>query len=346
MNVPDTKILNVFIVESRFQALVALLIARSALNSENLVFYYAEETGNFINKFPFVHSHYLGPKISSGPWKRPRKLLRMVNLIEKTVAQYEGKVESVNVFVANLKTHLLNYSVNRLRKTVNWTPISFNIITDGTFNFKRYPMPADYPAKMAKIARKLPYRLPGLDFYIYSGDLQGIEDPLIHQIYLLPHSPHEYNAEHIVDVPIVDLGLTVQHNASNKPRALVIGERLFAKEYLTEAEENDVNQIIADLLTARDISDVDFVKHPNAPTNAVPQPWYTLIDTQDPVEIRLMEQHYDVVIASVSTALMTARMLCPTTTEVISVGLERCAGRKKTIREVEKAFRGLGVILI
>lgn len=340
------KTLNVFIVESRFQALVSLLIAKSAANSDNLVFYYAEETGSFIGKFPFVQAHYLGPKITAGPWKRPRKLRRMVKQIEKTVSDYAGKVDAVNVFVANLKTHLLNYSVNRLRNTVTWAPLSFSIITDGTFNFKRYAMPADYPAKMAQTARKLPYRLLGLDFYIYSGDLQGIEDPLISKIYLLPKSPHDYSPERVVDVPVVDLGIEANQPPENSKRALVIGERLFAKGYLTEAEEQEVNQQIAQLLRDRGISSVDFVKHPNAPTDAMPQPWYNPIATQDPVEVHLMEHHYDIVIASVTTALITARMLCPASTAVISVGLERCAGRKHTVREVEKTLRGLGVEMI
>lgn len=340
------KTLNVFIVESRFQGLVALLIARSVADSDNLVFYYAEETGNFIRKFPFVQAHYLGPKITRGPWKRPRTLRRMMNQIEQTVGHYRGKARTVNVFVANLKTHLLNYSVQRLRQTVDWVPPTFNIITDGTFNFKRYAMPDDYPVKMLQTARKLPYRLLGLDFYIYSGDWQGIEDPLISTIYLLPKSPHEYDSTRVADVPIVDLGMTTLEDGHHGPRALVIGERLCAKGYLTDAEEQAVNQQIGELLQARGITTVDFVKHPNAPTDHLPQPWYHPVITKDPVEIWLMEHRYDVVISSVTTALITARMLCPASTDVISVGLERCAGRKKTVREVEKAFRGLGITII
>ncbi len=346
------KTLNVFIVESRFQALVALLIARSFSDSENLLFYYAEETGSFIQRFPFVKAEYLGPKITSGPWKRPRKLRRMVKQIEQRVESYRNnhgdkKIGEVNVYVANLKTHLLNYSANRLRNSVDWAPVTFNVITDGTFNFKRYAMPDNYPAKLQATARKLPYRLLGLDFYIYSGDWQGIEDPLINRIYLLPQSPHEYAPERVVDVPVVDLGIKSSQPANTQQkRALVIGERLFAKNYLTEEEEQQVNQQIANTLMARGIRTVDYVKHPNAPASDKLPPQYSTITTQDPVEIRLMEHHYDVVIASVTTALITARMLCPASTDVISVGLARCAGRKKTVLEVEKAFRGLGVELI
>lgn len=338
--------LNVFIVESRFQALVALLIARSQPDATHLVFFQDEDMGSFVCRFPFVQAIRLAADIRTGPWKRPRKLRRRVQQINDTVQQYRGTATQVNVFVANLKTHLLNYSVNRLRTTVNWAPVSFQILTDGTFNFRRYPMTDPWRAEMHKVAGKWRYRLLGLTFYEYQGDLQGIEDPLISRIWLLPHSPHQYDPARVVDVPVVDLGLRNQTAKPDGTRALVIGERLCAKAYLDAEEEQQVNQQIADLLATRGITHVDFVKHPNAPTDEITRHGYNTVNTQDPVEIRLMTHDYDVVIASVTTALITARMLCPATCEVISVGLERCAGRKPTVREVEQAFRGLGVVLI
>lgn len=338
--------LNVFIVESRFQALVALLIARSQPHNTHLVFYQNEDMGSFVSRFPFVQAIYLGPDITAGPWKRPRKLRRMVQQIERTVHSYRNQVQRVTVFVANLKTHLLNYSVNRLQQTIGWAPLSFHIITDGTFNFRRYAMTDTWCAEMHKVANKWRYRWLGLHFYVYQGDLHGIEDPLIERIWLLPHSPHQYDPTRVVDVPVVDLGLRQPADHQQGQRALVIGERLCAKGYLNEQEEQQVNQQIADLLQERGITHIDFVKHPNAPTDEMPSSKYTPIVTQDPVELRLMAHDYDVVIASVTTALITARMLCPSHCEVISVGLERCAGRKHTVREVEQAFRGLGVVMI
>lgn len=346
MNTTDASVLNVFIVESRFQALVALLIARSQPDATHLVFYQNEDMGSFISRFEFIQAIYLGPDITTGPWKRPRKLRRMVQHIANTVDSYRHRTTRVNVFIANLKTHLLNYSVNRLRHTVNWAPISFQIITDGTFNFRRYDMTEKHRREQRNVAGKWRYRWLGLALYVYDCDLHGIEDPLIDKIWLLPHSPHQYDPARVTAVPVVDLGLRHPDAPQQETRALVIGERLCAKGYLDDTEERQVNQQIADVLQAKGITHVDFVKHPNAPRDDTAQPWYTPIITQDPVELRLMSHDYRVVIASVSTALITARMLCPPSCEVISVALERCAGRKQTVREVEQAFRGLGVVLI
>lgn len=336
--------LNVFIVETRFQALVSLLIAKSQPDSDNLICHYREEIGSFLGRFDFVRAKTVDTRLKKGLWRRQRRIRNVLNTVLAEIRQYPD-ARDVHFHTTKLQGPLFNYYVNFLRKRVTWATMHFNIITDGTFNFHRGDMTDSDRRVHDEKPGNLLYRLFGLDFYPYDGDRFGIEAAVIERIYLLPNAPHEYDASRVFPVPIVDLGICQQENGG-EPRALVIGEKLRDKDYFTAEDEVQVSAQIAELLQARGITRVDYVKHPLAIYPDLQQPEYRELKTDFPVEVCIMENRYRVIVGVISTALFTARLLSDSECEVLSVGLERCTGRNDLAHKIKKAYQGMGVTII
>jgi hypothetical protein len=342
-----SKTLNLFVVESRFQALVALMIARNQPESDNRVFYVQEDIGAFTQQFPFVRSVFLGNKIRHGICKRARTLKQRVNRLcsEVTAA---GATTHIHYHCANLKTPLLNYPIAALKKQFPNSNITVNIITDGTSNFKRKSMSDKAAQRLQLLSQRKLYRWLGLNFTLFNRERFGIDADIVQRIYLLPGAPHEYDASRVVAVPIEDLSLpaTQTHSVNHMHdglRALVIGEKLTERGWLTTDNEQRISADIAQLLHDNGIIDIDYVPHPTATHLDLWQDHYTRVITQDPIELRLMQHRYTVIFGIASTALFTARLLQPKDGKTISIGLHCLTGRNALAETIGVAFAGMGI---
>ncbi len=341
--------LNVFIVETRFQALVALLIARSMPDTDNLVCHYREEIGSFLSRFPFVRAKAIAIEPLAGLFRRQRLIRRVLHAVLDEIRHFPMARE-VHLHTTKLQGPLFNYYVNFLRQHVTWANMHFNIITDGAFNFHRGNMSDSDSRTMQRKDGNLLYRLFGLTFYPYSGDRFGIEADVIEKIYLLPKAPHEYDltraaGSRVLDIPLVDLGLTRQATSTGK-RGLVIGEKLIDKGYLSEAEELQVAETIGNRMKAHGITQVDYVKHPLSDHPSLRLPWYTDLVIDGPVEIAIMENDYSVIAGVRSTGLFTARLLSSDHCDVLSVGIDLCRNRRELAMKIKQAFLGMNISVI
>lgn len=334
--------LNLFVVESRFQALVSLMIARSQPEATSIICYYLEEIGQFTRQFPFVRSVYLGDKIRLGPWKRERTLKRQLQTLYRETVR-AGVFTAIHYHCANLKTPLLNYPIRYLQTRLPQTPITVNIITDGTANFQRHSLSENTIRRQARLANKSVNRLFGLAFTPFNRERRGIDADIVRYIYLLPGAPHEYDAGRVVTVPIVPLSDAISSAAGTKPRALVIGEKLTDRGYLSTADERTIAAALAGIIRACGITQVDYARHPTASHPDLLQPGYTEIITHDPIEMRIMQHPYQLVCGIASTALLTARLLQPKGGRTVSMGLARCSGRNALTARIRQAFVGMGI---
>lgn len=340
-----SRTLNLFVVESRFQALVSLMIARSQTDSDAIIGFYLPEIGQFLQQFPWVQPLYLGKKVRVGPWKRERTLKRRLHTLFRAVTR-AGIPGEIHYHCANLKTPLLNYPIRYLQKRLPDTTLSVNIITDGTANFQRYSLSEKTTRKLERLARKPVRRLLGLDFCPFNRERRGIDADIVRRIYLLPGAPHEYDASRVVDLPLVPLANNTDSSGDAGRRALVIGEKLTDRGYLSPADERAVASTIANLIRTSGIGQVDYIRHPTAQHPDLLQPGYTEIITHDPIEIRLMQHTYSLICGTASTALLTARLLQPACGRTVSVGLARCSGRNALAARIGQAFAGMGIEIV
>lgn len=337
--------LNVFVVETRFQALVSLLIARSQPDADSLIVYYLPNIGPFVDRFRFVRGLYVDPSEGRFLFARQRKIRRILQRVLREIRAYPAAT-TVDVYCAKFQGSLFNYYIRFLQDRLAGVRVRFNIITDGTFNFQRADVTDKDRAAMQKKVHSWKDRLFGLAFYPYEKERYGIEADVIEKIYLLPQSPHQYDPARVVDVPMVDLGIPQAATAAGGRSALVIGEKLTDKGYLTPADERAVSAQVADLLRARGIERVDFVPHPTATHPDLQEPHYHVVQTNDPVELRILEHPYAMVVGVASTALFTARLLRGSGCHTVSVGLQHCAGRNDLAHKIGEAFEGMGVEVI
>jgi hypothetical protein len=335
------RILNLYIVESRFQALVALMVARSQPEHEHRLFYFLESIGDFTRQFPFVESVFLGHRLRKGLWKKPRSLRRMVNTVVDVALQGEPPT-TVHYHCANLKTPLLNYPLHALKQALPNALLTVNILTDGTSNFKRRHLSEKAQRKLRKIAQRPIPLLLGLRFTLFNRERFGIDADIIDKIYLLPGAPHQYDLSKVVDMPIVDLGLPAAH-ANDETRALVIGEKLTERNWLAPEDEQRIALQLAELIAATGITHIDYVPHPTATHLDLWQDHYTRVDTKDPIELRIMQHRYPLICGIASTALFTARLLQPADGRTISAGLQCVTGRNALASTIGQAFNGMGV---
>lgn len=341
--------LNVFIVETRFQALVALLIARSQPDTDNLVCHYRAEIGSFLARFPFVRAQAIDTTPCTGIFRRQRSVKRVMSQVSAAIRQFPHS-RDIHLHTTKLQGPLFNYYVNYLRQQLPQAAIHFNIITDGAFNFHRGNMTQNDIRTMAHKDGNPLYRLFGLKFFPYSGDRFGIEADVIEKIYLLPKAPHEYDLKRaagsrVLDIPIVDLGLS-KKIATTEKRGLVVGEKLLDKNYLSEDEEKQVAETIGHFMKAQGITQVDYVKHPLADHASLKLPWYNDLVIDGPVEIAIMENDYAVIAGVRSTGLFTARLLAGNECKVISVGIDLCRNRRELAMKIKQAFHGMDIAVI
>lgn len=338
--------LNVYIVETRFQALVAVMIARSQPSTDNLICHYRAEIGQFLARFPFVTAHAIDTTPCTGLFRRQRTVLRVMQHVLHTIQRYPS-ARDIHLHTTKLQGPLFNYYVHYLRRQLPQAALHFNIITDGAFNFHRGNMTDSDLRQMARKDGNLAYRLFGLQYYPYSGDRFGIEADVIEKVYLLPKSPHEYEPTRVVDIPIVDLGLRkpTANNANGQPekRGLVIGEKLLDKGYLSEDEEQRVSHSIGEIMQQHGITHVDYVKHPLSDHPSLRLPWYHDLITDAPVEVCIMENDYRVIAGVRSTGLFTAKLLAGAECSVVSVGIDLCRNRRELAMKIKEAFLGMDI---
>jgi hypothetical protein len=340
-----SKALHVFLVQTRFQALIALLIAENQAQDDALIVYEDESLRSFLARFPFIKSVYVKPRQRYRLFARQRNHQRRLNAVLDAINTFPD-FQVLNFYCAKIHSSHHNFFINFLRKKLPTKIIHFNIIADGQSNFRRIELTDSIRQDIRAKKHHVMDRLFGLNYYAYERERFGIDDDIISKIYLLPNSPHEYDASRVVAIPLSDIKKYIATHTSGERKALVIGGKHVDRKLLTPEEERSISKKISDILKENNITHVDYLKHPAAKNKDLFEPWYQLLETDAPAEMLMLENQYALVLGISSTSLFVGRMLCGDACSVYSVGLDKCLDRYPLAPYIKKAFSGMGITLV
>jgi hypothetical protein len=340
-----SKALHVFVVESRFQALSALLIAEAHANDEALIVCHHDEIRLFLARFPFVTSCYIPLKNNYWFLKRQRNYRYRLNRVLEVINSFKD-FDNLQFYCAKLDPLYSNLFIKSLPKKMPDKKIDFNIIPDGQSNFRRNILKDSDRRKMIKKSKSLLNRLFGLHYYVWEKEWRGIDDDIISKIYLLPSSPNEYDAKRVVDLPLPNIKKYVNVKPLSGRVALVVGGKHVDRKILSHDEERAISEKVAVVLAENNITEVHYIKHPVARNFDLLEPAYKIIETNVPAEMLMLENNYTLVVGISSTSLFVGRLLCDENCSVYSVGLDTCLDRYPLAPYIKQAFQGLGIKLV
>lgn len=338
-------VVNIYLIYSPLHYLAAESIAANfEKGARNYLFYLKQEYQDLVDPAAWDGVRFLPwprfypEKGMLGGVKRARNNLRLVGEICTGAAE-------IRLHTTVIDSEAVNYLINYLRSNFPAARFSIRIIPDGLLNIRRRPLKGVKPAlQYLKKFRRL--IAPELNYYTFSGDRTGADDPLVDRIYLMPRLPHEYDAAKVVELPSL-VSCTGAHEAARPPRALVVGQPLLDFKRMTPEHLATVTQGIRDFIAGAGIAEVVFKAHPKDKERGLAAPGYSDLELDEPLEMHLAHTPYDLVIGVFSTALVTARQILPESSRVVAYGINLVNYRYPAERgEVEDCFKSCGVEMI
>jgi len=337
---------NLFLIYSPLHYLAAESIAvHFEQNAHNYLFYLKLEFQKLVDPSKWDAVNFL-------PWPRfyPEKGLfggmrRAVKNLKLVAGLCEGAT-TIRLHTTVIDTEAVNYLINFLKASFPCASFSVRIIPDGLLNIRRHPMGRLKEAlQYLKKARRLFF--PALDYYTFSGDRTGSDDPIVDRIYLLPHFPHQYNSAKTVKLPSLTASPESEETGWHAPRALVIGQPLVDFKRMSVANVEVVTRGIRDFIEQCSILEIDYKAHPKDRERDYDNPDYHDLNIDIALESYLSKHPYDLVIGVCSTALLTARLIMPISTRVVAYGINLMEFRSKNEREeIESPFKKLDVKIV
>lgn len=337
---------NIFLIYSPLHYLAAESVAAHfEQNSHNYLFYLKSEFQKLVDPSKWDAVNFL-------PWPRfyPEKGLfggmrRAVKNLELVGGLCKGAT-TIRLHTTVIDTEAVNYLINFLRASFPDATFSVRIIPDGLLNIRRHPMGQLKQAlQYLKKARRLFF--PTLDYYSFSGDRTGSDDPIVDRIYLLPRFPHQYDTAKVVELPTLLDTTVVNKEVTFLPRGLVIGQPLVDFKRMTAANVEVVSCGIRHFIEKCGVREIDYKAHPKDHERDYDSPDYRDLGIDVPLEVYLSKHSYDLVIGVCSTALLTARLIMPASTRVVAYGINLMELRSKNEREeIESTFRKFGIEIV
>ncbi len=239
-----------------------------------------------------------------GPFGRHRRLQRNIRL----VADLLGHCEELHIHSAVFDTEAINYFLRALPKLCGARVMHARILPDGVISMRRYPLSplkraAQYLRKLRRLAD------PRLDYWCFGGDRIGSDAPFCDRIYVLSGLPHEYPAHKVVVLPPLVDARPQRECAGGAPRALVIGQPLVGAGLMSPAQRDAVTARIRDWLRAQGVTDISYKRHPKDPNGELGHPDYQELTLDEPLELWMSRERYDIVVGVRSSALLLARQI-------------------------------------
>lgn len=273
-----------------------------------------------------------------GPFGRIRRLRANVREVSGLV----GQCDVLHLHSAVFDTEAINYFLQALPRTSGATQMHARILPDGILNVRRYPLSLGKRFLMSfrKLRRLV---APELKYSAFAGDRIGSDAPFCDRIYVLPGFPHEYPASKVVALDrLADAGPNEPTGPSG--RALVIGQPLTGAGLLDAGELEGLTQRMRDWLASRGIQEVIYRGHPKDQRAELSRPGDIIPHLEEPLELWLPRQRFDVVVGVRSTVLMFARQIYGPDTDVRAFGWNVVRFKSAAERvSMEKAFRSAGV---
>jgi hypothetical protein len=326
-----------YFVASPLQYLAARQIAeRFEAGARQILVWYKRGVAPIVRKEHWDASAYMAwPRWEPLPGPFGRHLRLRANV--RDIAALVGPCDTLHIHSAVFDTEAINYFLRALPKACGARKMLARILPDGIISVRRYPLsPLKAAAQYLRKLRR--FAAPELDYWCFTGDRIGSDAPFCDRIYVLPGLPHEYPARKVVVLPpLVDAPRS--NDEAIPRRALVIGQPLVGAGLMKAADRDAVSREIRDWLFGQGITEIHYKGHPKDPHRELCEPEYRILDIDEPLEIFMSHSSYAVVAGVRSSALIFARQLRPTSTRVLSFGLNALCFKSEAEKDaITKAF--------
>lgn len=274
-----------------------------------------------------------------GAFGRLRRMKENIGL----VADLVGQCDELHIHSAVFDTEAINYFLRALPKRCGARVMRARILPDGLISIRRYPlsrmkMALQYLRKLRRLA------VPELDYWCFTGDRIGSDAPFCDRIYVLPGLPHEYPNEKVVELPALIDAQSMLNGKTTEKRALVIGQPLEGAGLMSASDRDNVASEIHEWLKNHGVIHIDYKGHPKDPNGELCMPDYHVLDIEQPLEIYMAENVYDVVLGVRSSALLFAKQIYGTNADVTAFGWEKIIFKSKQEKiAIKKVFADIGV---
>lgn len=313
---------NIYFVASPLQYLAARAITETfEAGTRQILVWYKRGVESVVVKEDWDAAIYMPwPRLEPlpGAFGRHRRLLENI----ETVAALVGRCETLNIHSAVFDTEAINYFLRALPAACHAGEMNARILPDGIISVRRYPLTV-FKRLLQYLKKTRILTDSRLNYWCFSGDRIGSDAPFCDRIYVLPGLPHEYPSEKVVVLP--ELVKRVAPGVkSDRKRAMVVGQPLVGAGLLgNETDLRDIALEINGWLKEHQFESVDYKGHPKDPNHELYLDSYNILHLDEPLEIWMSKNHYDVVVGVRSSALLFARQIYSPDTKVIAFGWDK-----------------------
>ncbi len=258
--------------------------------------------------------------------------------LRKVVVSCEN-AEEINFHASILDNRDVNFFINGIRRHFKNTRFNIRIVPEGLLNVARHPL--SYKKIYRQFTKKT-WKIfsPELDFYMFSGDITGADDPLVDRIYLLPNLPHEYDEKKVFYIP--SMSNLLESSLAFPDTALVLGQPLVKCGALKATDGIKISEEIQKFIQSNGYRKILYKPHQRDENNELKQVEYATLSIEEALETHFLKNHYGMVIGVSSTALLTAKMILPKSSRVVSLGMNKNVFKDDRHREkIYAPFRAL-----
>lgn len=238
----------------------------------------------------------------------------------KKVVESCRNADEINLHISIMNNHEINFFINGIRKNYGNKKFNVRIIPEGLQNVARYPLTY---GKMCRqyIKKTWKFICPELDYYLFSGDVTGADDKIVDRIYLLPNLPHEYDKNKIIYIPSIT-NIDIKHTDLSET-AIVLGQPLVKTRVMKHEDSVKVAEEIYKFLKQNGFSKILYKPHQREPIHEYSHEGYDVLSINEAIETHFLSHNYGMVVGVSSTALLTARMILPETSRIVSYGMNK-----------------------
>jgi Alpha-2,8-polysialyltransferase (POLYST) len=343
---PEHDTVALYFVATPFHYLCARSVARHFdMQARRVLLWYRPHVEAVVRKNEWDAAAYVPwPRFEPlpGPFGRHRRLLS--NLRE--VGALAGSCSRLLIHSPVFDTEAINYFLHGLPRLCGAREVHGRILPDGLGSLVRQPLsPARRAAQALRSLRR--WAAPQLHYWRYAGDRTGADAEFCDRVYVLPGFAHPYPQHKAVVLPALAQA-SGSNDASHAPgRVLIVGQPLQGVGLLDAAGAAAVDHALRDWIAAQGFTEVLYKAHPRDPRHELKHADDALLLIDEPLESWMAREPCAAVVGVNSTALLMARQLYGTATQVLGFGWDQVRWRSDAARaDALSAFSAAGVSLV
>ena len=344
MSLSNKSEFNVYVINSGFQLVASVLLAQE--RQHNIFLCLEESLCQKVKlqnkKWP---AYFIKFQKLNGLFGRQRGIQRYLKSIFDILTNHS--IKKINFFMPIISGSQYNYIIHSAKTKYGKKNITINIIPDGAANLEKFPLTSKNRKKIIKKEKSIFERTFNIKYTPYYDDKYGIVSDAVDNIYIIPDMPHQYPKNKVISLPKPKIkGI----NAKNKSKkVLILGQYLASTGLITKEAEIETKNRIVKLINENKYKDIYYIPHTMTKShnyfNELLIDGAKIIPPEKPIELYMMDDnHFDVVIATLSSALITTKIFFGKDIRVISIGTELLPEKTHDIfKESISFYKQLGI---